>query len=165
MASISRTFLMAEPAEEAQQRFKGELMPGLDELGFTLRDDASGHLVYGPRGAGGRVAAASVLAPVVGVLAAGSAAWRSTKGHRLEVDFTATESGCKVEIYGVAGSRTVERINLLGRNGHWPATLNDPDWPAPFEVSDELIEWEGENIDPKSLDRITRRALKRAGRL
>jgi hypothetical protein len=50
-------------------------------------------------------------------------------GQRLEVDFTPVgETACRVDVYGRAGGSVASVISLLGRKGHWPSTLDDPDW-------------------------------------
>jgi hypothetical protein len=150
---------MEAPPEEAQRRFRAEIGRSLRDMGFRLEDDEPGHLAYGTKYA------------MVGLVWLGFlvALWRMLSGHRIEVDFTAAERGCEVEIYGRSGRSVNDSVNLLGRNGHWPTNPDDPAWVlAGIEQSsdDPYSQWdEVDDVDLQDLDRITRRALKKSGRL
>jgi hypothetical protein len=89
--------------------------------------------------------------------------WRKVMKHRIEVTFEPDASGTKVTLTGRAGGSICSTIDKLGREGHWPENMEDRDW-VPTTPADPYAEWEDE-ADPQEMDRITRRALKKAGRL
>ena len=148
---------MSDAPEEAQARFRSEIGPALHRMGFRLEDEQTGHLVYGVRYMGGKLFFGWVTVSL----------WllRKLIRHRVEVDFDPNASGAKIELYGRTSRGVRDLINLLGRRGHWPENIDDPDW-VPELPEDRLSEWdEADEVDPDNMDRITRRALKKAGRL
>ena len=101
---------------------------------------------------------------------AGNYSWiilliRQIRGEVVGVHFSPASVGTTVEITGRAGRGIRRMISVLGDNDHWPANLDDDDWlPTPTDHSYD--EWDDlDEVDPDQLDRITRRALKSAGRL
>jgi hypothetical protein len=168
MARIERSFQMAEPPGEAQDRFHAELGPSLHRFGFRLRLDEPEHLVFRPRYMGLKV---WLLGPtVLGLFMVIWWGFRLMMGQRVEVEFSERATGSAIEIYGRASRGIADLIDMLGRKGHWPANREDPEWlPVPEElVNEQDSAWDDadlEGIDPSQLDRITRRALKKAGRL
>jgi hypothetical protein len=91
-------------------------------------------------------------------------AWRKLMRHRVAVDFTPDASGTAVTLTGRAGGGIPAMIDALGREGRWPENMADRDW-VPTVPDDRLADWDDEEADPEEMDRITRRALKKAGRL
>jgi hypothetical protein len=154
MARFERTFTMCEQPDQAQTRFRDELGPALNRVGFRLDRDEPGHLVFPPRYMGGVL----FLGWVTGIYWL----WRKSMNHRLEADFDPAPGGTTVTVYGRTGGGLCDPISRLGRRGHWPENMDDPDW-LPSVAEYDLAQWDIE--DPREMDRITRRALKKAGRL
>jgi hypothetical protein len=167
MARIARTFTMDESAGEASARFSTELSETFYDWGFRLEDESPEHLAFRPRFLDAEDVGVVLMIP----LAITAALGRLLFDRQLEVDFTPNQDGgCTVEVYGRARRKIATAIELLGHKSHWPINPADPDWlldnEPPVDRDDEIIEaWEGEDIHPEQLDRITRRALKHAGRL
>lgn len=160
MARLDRTFVMEESPTDAQARFRKEIGQALDTMGFKLVTDVPAHLAFQVRYMGG------VL--FIGLITLMVWLWRKARGYNVEVDFTQNESGTRVEIYGKTPGDVAALINVLGRQGHWPSNPQDPAWVAegvPESPSDELSSWDDTDIDPSQLDRVTRRALRKAGKL
>jgi hypothetical protein len=162
MAAIERSFIMQEAPEEAQARFH-ELDPTLHRMGFKLGAEEPGHLAYVARFVGRHV-----WWIIYGLLLWALALWwlwRRVMKHRIAVDFDQEESGTKVTLYGRTGGGIRKSIDLLGREGHWPENMTDRDW-VPTIPDDPLCKWDEMGAEaPEEMDRITRRALKKAGRL
>jgi hypothetical protein len=157
VASFERSFRMSEDPKAAQARFSSEIGPALHRMGFRLDVEQPGHLAFGARYMGGFL--------FLGWVTGAFWLWRKLMRHRVEVEFNADASGTMVELYGRTGGGMRDLINLLGRHGHWPETLDDRDW-IPALPDDRLREWNSaDELDPQQMDRITRRALKKAGRL
>jgi hypothetical protein len=157
MATFEQTFTMQEAPEEAQARFVIELGPALHRMGFLLQAEEPGHLDFRVRYMGGLLFLSIWTAMF----------WLSRKalGHHIEVDFDPDDSGTKVTLSGRTGGDVRGDINVLGRRGHWPENMDDPDW-MPTVPADPLREWDEMDTEaPEELGRITRRALKKAGRL
>jgi hypothetical protein len=167
MPPLSRTFEMPIAVGEAQERFTRELESAFLGYGFRLREVTDGHLVFtvGGRRDPSLVAGFAASPLLMSVAGAGIRGGRSLAGRRIEVDFTPLQDGCRVEVYGRAGGRVRDAVLALGRNGHWPTNVDDPLWQPPLDTKPDLSEWDDEDIDPSELDRITRRALKKSGRL
>lgn len=159
MATIERSFSMQEAPEEAQARFVNELGPALHRMGFLLQAEEPGHLDFRVRFMGGWL--------FLNIWTAMFWLSRKVLGHHIEVDFDPDDSGTKVTLYGRTGGDIRGDINVLGRRGHWPLNMDDPRW-VPTTAEDHYSEWdeadEAETL-PEEMDRITRRALKKAGRL
>lgn len=160
MASLDRSFVMDGSPHEAQERFRDEVGTALQTMGFRLVVDIPGHLEFDVRYMGG-ILWLGLISGIVWL-------WRKARGYMIEADFMRDDSRTKVEIYGKAAGDVAALINVLGRQGHWPSNPHDPTWvaeglaePAP----DELASWDDEEINPAELDRTTRRALRKAGRL
>lgn len=97
-------------------------------------------------------------------LAAAFWAWRKIMKHRIEISFAPDASGTKVTLTGRAGGGIPRMIDNLGREGHWPENMADRDW-VPITPDDGLTEWDEQVANPQEMDRIARRALKKAGRI
>lgn len=158
MTVLDRSFAMTEPPADAQGRFEREIGGALHRMGFRLTDSDFGHLRFGVRYWGG--------AMWFGWLTVAFWLWRKLMGHAIEADFEADGPGTKVSVYGKAPGDIAALVNLLGRSEHWPANREDPDWlPALADAELETDEWDDPDIDHNELDRVTRRALKKQGRL
>jgi hypothetical protein len=162
MATFERTFTMQEAPEQAQARFRNEIGPALHRMAFRLDKDQAGHLAFGVRYVGGRI---FWLLPWTLWFTSAFWLWRKAVNQCVEVDFSPDTSGTKVELYGRTGADIRDLIYVLGRRGHWPENAEDPDW-LPESSEDRFSEWnEAGEVDPREMDRITRRALKKARRL
>jgi hypothetical protein len=111
VAAVDHSFEMQATAQVAQARFRDESGLVLERMGFQLREESPGHLDFGVRRFRGE--------------------WliRMLLGQQIEVDFTPVDkNACRVHVYGQAGGSVARAISLLGGKGHWPSTLDDPDW-------------------------------------
>lgn len=157
MAAIERTFTMQEAPEQAQARFRDELGPALHRIGFRLHVEEPEHLKFTVRYMGGWL--------FLGILTGMFWLSRKVRNHHIEVDFDPDGTGTRVTLYGRAQRPIRDSANVLGRRGHWPENMDDPDW-GPTTPDDPLCEWDAMDAEaPEEVDRITRRALKKAGRL
>jgi len=153
MPRLDRSFAMEETPTEAQARFRDEVGQALHAMGFRLDVDTPGHLEFHVR-------------YQRGVLWTGLVPKASR--HNVAADFTDDDQGTKVDISGTAPGDLAALINVLGRQGHWPSNRGDPGWVAegmPESPQDDLASWDDTEIDPSQLDPITRRALRKAGKL
>lgn len=148
MATLANSFQMPEQPDEAQARFQGELGPVLHRMGFRLRDVQPGRLEFVPR-----------FISLLQFLP------RKARGETVAVDFLGEPTGTAVRVSGKATGGIKKLVSHLGEEAHWPANVDDKDWLI-VARNDSFTEWDQvEDIDPTQLDPITRRALKRAGRL
>lgn len=162
MTTVDRSFSMSGEPAAAQAAFRRELEPSLKRAGFRLDQERPGHLRYG---VGYTLGERPFWLLLTGWLTTVSWLARLALGRRIEVAFHETAGKTRVELFGRTGAGLAHAIGLLGRAGHWPNSADDPDWMIEAD-EDPLAEWdEMEHIDLSAEDRITRRALKRSGRL
>jgi hypothetical protein len=161
MARFERTFRMQEGPKQAQVRLH-ELDATLHRIGFKPLVEEPGHIAWTAR--------FYALTPILllSALLLWAAiifwVWRKMMKHRVEIDFAPDASGTKVTLTGRAGGGIPGMMNNLGCEGHWPENMVDRAW-VPTPPDDRLAAWDDEAVDPQEMDRITRRALKKAGRL
>lgn len=111
MATVDHSFEMQATAQVAQARFRDESGLVLERMGFQLREESPGHLAFGVRKFRGEWVVRLLLS------------------QQLEVHFTPVDKKvCRVHVSGRAGGSVARVIGLLGQKGHWPSTLDDPDW-------------------------------------
>lgn len=111
MSTVDHSFVMRATAQVAQARFRDESGLVLERMGFRLSEESPGHLAFGVRSFRGEWVVRLLLS------------------QRIEVDFTQVDkTACRVHVYGRAGRSVASAISVLGRKGHWPSTLDDPDW-------------------------------------
>ncbi len=158
---------MEAPPAEAQAQFRDQIGAAFDRMGFRLVEETPGQLTFAVRYLGG--VRWFFFIPVVGWALFALWLWRKVSAQRIEVGLVPADSGTTVAVYGKAAGDVAGLVNLLGRQGHWPSNREDPDWIAegagapgddPYRAWDEVGD-----IDPTELDRTTRRALRKAGKL
>ena len=161
MARFERTFRLQEGPESAQARLH-ELDATLRRLGFKPRAEEPRRQAWTARLMW--KSPVLFLTPLYWWIAALFWLWRKVMKHRINVDFAPDASGTKVTLTGRAGGGIPTMIDNLGRERHWPENMADRDW-VPTTPDDRLADWDSEEANPEEMDRITRRALKKAGRL
>jgi hypothetical protein len=163
MPTIERGFSMQEAPEQAQARLH-ELDATLHRLGFKPRAEEPGRQAWTARLMW--KSPVLFLTPLYVWVAATFWVWRKAMKHRIGIAFAPDESGTKVTLTGRAGGGIPAMIDNLGRERHWPENMTDRDW-VPTIPEDRYSEWDeaDEAEAPEEMDRITRRALKKAGRL
>src|SRR3954453_21210174 len=113
MPRFQRSFLMSEDAREARARFRTELAPSLNDLGYRLEHDAPGVMTFVPR---------MQPSPFLSGLLLGLAFWRVGAGHQVHATFETQPDGqTLVSLEGQASPQVASQVPLLGRPGHWPA--------------------------------------------